>query len=189
MPHYIFPSEFIFWSKNALHEKHKDALLPKIYANLEATKDKQKGIWLSEVNTEYFDRDTPIQKYMDLITDAIYPALDAMFKEIPNIRHPATSKVHNIWYNQYEPTGNSGQEVHTHPESDYSGVYFLELVEKNTTMFYSHLASVGKTTNSLKETDFIEEGDILIFPSALMHYVLPPKKQRVTVAFNITCAF
>lgn len=189
MSHYVFPSEFIFWSKNALHEKHKADLLPKIYANLEATENKQRGTWLCNVNTEYFDRANSSQKYIGLITEALYPALDLMFKEVQYLRHPTVSTIHEIWYNQYDTTGDTGQEVHTHPESNYSGVYFLELSEPNATVFYSQVTAVNKTASPSKETKFIKEGDILLFPSNLSHYVLPSKNQRTTIAFNINCSF
>jgi hypothetical protein len=112
-----------------------------------------------------------------------------MFKEVQNLRQPTISTVHEIWYNQYDATGDTGQEVHTHPESNYSGVYFLELSEPNATVFYSQVTAVNKTANPSKETKFIEEGDILLFPSNLSHYVLPSKNQRTTIAFNINCGF
>jgi hypothetical protein len=189
MPSYIFPVEFLVWGKNPFHQKHKEALLPAVRRMLNTTKDKQKGSWLCEVNTEFFDRAKGVAKYVDLITDAIYPALDAMFDEVPNLKKPTTSVVRDIWYNHYSAASQNGQEVHTHTECAYSGVYFLDLSEPNKTVFFSHLASISGTTPSHKTTDFIEEGDILIFPSTLMHYVMPAERSRTTIAFNIECQY
>lgn len=189
MAHYVIPSEFLFWSANPHHEQHKRALLPKIQASLPQTDGQQKGAWFCDVNTEFFVDVQDTTKYTDLITEAIYPALDAMFAEVKNLRLPHSSAVNRIWYNHYSGSGRSGQEVHTHTACSYSGVYFLELYEPNTTMFYSHSAAVNEVTLATKTTEFIKEGDILLFPATLMHYVLPPSQPRSTVAFNIVCSY
>jgi hypothetical protein len=189
MPHYVVPSEFLFWTKNKKHQEHKAALLELIYKNLDNTKGLQKNLWFCDVNTEFFSKDSCAAKYINLVVDGVYPALDGMFSEVPSIRKPKSSVVRDVWYNHYDPLTNSGQEVHTHTTCSYSGIYFLELSEPNTTMFFSHLASVNEVTPATKTTEFIEEGDILLFPSTMMHYVLPAKQHRTTIAFNIVCNY
>jgi hypothetical protein len=164
--------------------------MPVIEANLVKTKDMQKTEWLCDVNTEFFCRDQDVAEYLPLINQAIYPALDVMFTELRELCKPVASQVKKIWYNHYDPEVSNGQEVHTHPGSTYSGIYFLSLDEPNTTVFYSNVASThAGLVSPTKKTEFIAEGDILLFPSTLMHYVTPAKKRRTTVAFNITCAY
>ena len=193
MGQFIFPTEFVFWTKNPTHKTNKAQLLQKIAASLEYTKEKQTEHWLCDVNTGFFSYEDDVQKYMRLCTDSIYPALDQMFAEIPHIKTPRSSKITKIWYNHYGPNGVSGQEVHTHVGhgNSYSGIYLLSLLEPNTTVFYSHLASCSMpgAINAAFQTRFAQEGDILLFPSALMHYVLPAKTPRTTIAFNVECTY
>lgn len=193
MGQYIFPTEFVFWVKNHAHKTNKAQLLQKIVASLEHTKEKQAAHWLCDVNTEFFSCEADVQKYMQLCTSSIYPALDQMFAEIPHIKTPRSSQISKIWYNHYDSNGVSGQEVHTHAGygDSYSGIYLLSLSEPNTTVFYSHLASCSMSgaVDSVFQTSFAQEGDILLFPSTLMHYVLPSKTPRTTIAFNVKCAY
>lgn len=190
MGQYVFPVEFLFWTKNQAHAQHKQLLLSEIRNNLALTKDMQKGKWFCDVNTEFFACERGIEKYLPLVSEAIYPALDEMFEGIPNLARPTKSKVTKIWYNHYEPKVDNGQEVHMHDSSGYSGIYFLELSEPNTSVFYSHLASMNHTAASPSfKADFAQEGDILLFPSSLLHYVLPSTCPRTTVAFNIKCDY
>lgn len=190
MPAYVYPTEFLFWAANPKHKEHKDLLWLNIKNNLSATKDMQKGNWLCDVNTDFFCEAQDVSKYIPLINNAIYPAIDAMFAELSTLCKPATSIIKKIWYNHYDPIVSNCQEVHTHPGSTYSGVYFLHLEEPNTTVFYSSVAATNAgLVTPAKQTEFTVEGDVLLFPSSLLHYVTPAKKQRVTIAFNIDCAY
>jgi predicted 2-oxoglutarate/Fe(II)-dependent dioxygenase YbiX len=183
-----FLTDFVFWDSVPNHHQNKDILLPLIMQNLEKTQGKQKGKWRCEVNTEFFDSLENHQKYIDLIVSCIYPALDNMLKEIPMIT-PKTSKVVSIWYNYYEK--GSTQEVHTHTskECTFSGVYILKTNEINKTVFYSYGSSLIKYSNASKQLKEAKEGDIILFPSHLLHYVLPCESERITIAFNIDCEF
>lgn len=188
MGHHIFPLEFVFWTKNPKHEIHKQQLLPKIKEGLGETHGKQVDKWLCDVNTEFFNNNAGFEKYLPFIMDAAYPALDQMFAEIPNITTPSSSKITEIWYNHYGLSGGSGQEVHSHGCAGYSGIYLLELTEPNTTIFYSYLAGLSNVAASATfKTEFASEGDILLFPSSMLHYVVPTKNARTTVAFNVNC--
>jgi hypothetical protein len=186
MSHYIFPTDFIFWTKAKNHEANK-ADLEKIVKNrLEETVGAQSKNWLCSVNTEFFNQDN-IGKYTDLVLAEIYPALDELFAEVSTLKAPKVSTVDNIWYNHYSIGEN--QEVHTHFGAALSGIYFLELNETNNTVFYSYSASMSHFSEPAKKTEFIKEGDIVLFPSHLLHYVLPSTKERTTIAFNIKCEF
>lgn len=189
MSQYVFPMEFLFWTKNPEHGKHKRHLVEQVESTLHQTKDQHAGKWVCSVNTEYFSKSAVSEKYLDLISQAIYPALDEMFSSVANLRLPFQSRVTKIWYNHYEPSASAGQEAHMHADSNFSGIYFLSLQEPNTTMFYSPTAASNPITACTKHSLFVEEGDILLFPSTLTHYVLPSVAPRTTVAFNVRCNY
>lgn len=185
--HHIFPSDFIFWVKAKNHLANKNFLYETIMNSLDKTKDKHIGHWRCNVNTEFFAGSSTYSKYINLIVNDVYPALDCMFSELP-IRTPKHSAVKNIWYNYYVEGHN--QEVHNHvPNCNLSGIYLLHLEEKNKTVFYSYNSSICGFLEPNKQLVEAEEGDIIIFPSSLLHYVLPCEKPRATIAFNIECTW
>jgi hypothetical protein len=185
--HYLYPADFIFWAPVTNHKNIKQELLPIIKENLINTEKAQLNKWLCDVNTEFFSKDNKYIKYINLIVDEIYPALDKLFTEI-NLKIPKTSKVTSIWYNHY--SNSQGQEVHSHigNGSTISGIYLLNLEEENKTVFYSSAADYS-LCNPVKATENINEGNIILFPSHLLHYALPCEKERVTIAFNIECKY
>lgn len=188
----IFYNEFIYKTSAIHHERIKTSLLPKIESSLGSTKDNQVDKWFCDVNTEFFTKTPDTSKYIELITSEIYPAVDRMFSHMPQLNIPKTSSLTHIWYNRYE--SNNTQEVHSHAKGTstnpvISGVYILELNERNPLVFFSQLASSNRLINDAIRMDDAKEGDILLFPSAMPHYVLPCKTTRTTIAFNITCSF
>lgn len=185
---HLFITDFVFWDTVAQHESLKAELLAQIEQLLPNTKDRHLDNWFCDVNTEYFEQSHKHGKYFNLITQAIYPAVDKLFEELP-LTQPEESIVTHIWYNRYEH-GNF-QEVHRHLEYgvSLSGIYLLELQEENRTVFFSHTASGSSLFPAEKRLVEAKEGDIIIFPSHLLHYVLPCERRRTTVAFNISCKF
>jgi hypothetical protein len=186
MSHYIFPVDWIFWTKAKHHESNKKHLSQVINNKLNLTKEDTKSNWDCSSNTEYF-KQFDSGTYLEIISHEIYPALDEMFTEIDSLIKPQTSIVTDIWYNRYEK--GQKHEVHGHPSSDISGIYLLDLNEENTTVFFSFGASVTKTVDPTYRTNKLQEGDIILFPSHLLHYVLPSLDTRTTIAFNINCEF
>jgi len=185
--HYLYPANFIFWTSVTNHKNIKQELLPIIKKNLIKTEKAQLNNWLCDVNTEFFSEDNKYIKYINLIVDEIYPALDKMFSEI-DLKTPKTSKVTSIWYNHYNTS--QGQEVHSHigEGATISGIYLLNLEEENKTVFYSPTADY-LLCSPVKTTKNIDEGNIILFPSHLLHYALPCEKERTTIAFNIECKY
>ena len=110
-----------------------------------------------------------------------------LFSEVNNLKTPRQSTVTEIWYNYYNTL--QGQEVHNHSGSSLSGIYLLHLQEENKTVFYSHSSTNSILCNETKKTTEIQEGNIMLFPSHLAHYVLPCNKKRITIAFNIKVDF
>jgi hypothetical protein len=184
MAQYVFPTEFVFHTKNTLHEQHKADLLPQIVKNLSNTDG---PLSYCNVNTEYHYRtnEENQKKYFDLIHQSILPSIDLMYSEIKGLRRISNPMVTNIWYNYYSASEIGWQNIHAHYEGKYSGLYILTLDGSNTTMFFSQLASIHGLTDPDLTTDFAAEGDILLFPSSLCHYTLPTKQERIAISFDI----
>jgi|TARA_B110000977_G_C10921121_1_gene433141 hypothetical protein len=81
--------------------------------------------------------------------------------------------IDNGWFQQYKNCDEHGW--HNHPKCQFSNVYYLELPDKNmTTEFYD-----GQEIEA-------SEGDILTFPSYLIHRSKPnlTNKRKTIIAFN-----
>ena len=100
----------------------------------------------------------------------------------------------NYWVNiNYQHSYNN---VHTHPGCWYSGVFYLKVPEETrgsgALQFLSgqakHMSDF--THCSKRDADnFVvdpKEGDLLLFPSAMLHYVEPNEVDfdRISIAFN-----
>jgi hypothetical protein len=183
---HIFCNDFVFWTPALCHEELKKTLLPAIETRLPITENQNQ--WICKMNTEFFSRHEDQAKYIDLIEQSIYPALDQLFVEMPDLNKPQSSNVTDIWYNHYAP--GHFQEVHTHTSRlDLSGIYILKLEEQNKTVFYSYPTANNRLSHAVKQTTEVKEGDIMLFPAELLHYVLPCEKDRITVSFNVDFVF
>jgi uncharacterized protein (TIGR02466 family) len=190
-------SPFIFWTKVKEHEEIKKELKEKILKESENFKYynsplKERKIsankWNCEVITSYFHRED-VKKFFTekIITSIIENPLDELFEDkhlFPN--KPGNITISEIWFNVYKP--GYSQELHAHSGSSLSGIYLLELNEPNTTMFFNNnsgykykICDVG----SVFPTSHIEEGNIIFFPSELVHSVNKCVKDRITISFNL----
>ena len=81
-------------------------------------------------------------------------------------------KIHNAWFVQYKK--NDKHAWHTHPESNLSAVYYLELPKKEL---------VTEFKNKKVKT---EEGDVLIFPSYMLHRspINKSNERKTVISFN-----
>ena len=100
----------------------------------------------------------------------------------------------NYWVNiNYQHSYNN---VHTHPGCWYSGVFYLKFQMKLEVLVYYNLLS-GQSKHmsdfthcSRRDADnFVVdpvEGDLFLFPSAMLHYVEPNEVDfdRISIAFN-----
>jgi hypothetical protein len=93
-----------------------------------------------------------------------------------NLYKPVDVKflLHNYWFHIYEK--NSGFGWHTHGESNFSGVYYISLPEKKYKTEFLH-AEIP-----------IQEGNLIIFPSFLLHRspVNMSNKEKVIISFNFS---
>lgn len=98
---------------------------------------------------------------------------------------PQNAELTSIWWNHYSPGDYA--RPHNHTRSDFSGVYIVLMNEMNKTMFHSFGTSYNLPWNT--ETfvaNKITEGQVMIFPSSLIHSVEPCEQERVIVSFNLS---
>jgi len=77
----------------------------------------------------------------------------------------AQPEILSCWFQQYEES--EYHTWHNHGRCSYSAVYFLELADANmATEFITPYSAPG---HSLVEQFIVREGDIVIFPSGLVH--------------------
>jgi len=147
-----------------------------------------------EENDDFIDQNTLIMLKQD-----IKKCVDKLFRKI-NV----TSDYYfeDFWYNIYYK--DHGQEPHDHLPSNinsnisyWSGIYYAKNASPTTfirnDLFKNSLNFFNNDRNKLKKyfNDIfpsVKEGDILLFPSYLIHAVPIIKKDnymRVTFAFNI----
>lgn len=108
--------------------------------------------------------------------------------------------IKRIWYNVY--TNGEYQEEHDHlsgpfNQSHFSCIHFLSFnsEEHHSPVFCDPLSQLRNLSLEFESNDYrkkyipkIEEGDLLMFPSYLNHFVPPCKKTnypRITISFNI----
>jgi co-chaperonin GroES (HSP10) len=95
-------------------------------------------------------------------------------------------KIEDIWTVKYE-TGDF-HSIHNHSKSNISGILYFDYDEKEHTPTNILVGenSITKVTDVV--TPSVVEGDIILFPSNMMHFTLPNKsnKVRTVVSFDIS---
>lgn len=149
--------------------------------------------WHSSGNL--FDGDAPaVARLRALAVDAIYQATEAVSKEVD----PRDLRLKLFgWMNANPPGGFNAP--HTHPGAHWSGVYYVSqpAVETGTSGMIEFLDPRSDLPNwrILKAKPFRskrrirpEAGEIVLFPSYLLHWVYPneTEEERITIAFNAT---
>lgn len=102
--------------------------------------------------------------------------------------------INDIWYNVY--TKNMYQEKHSHVNSLFSGIYFLKFNQyiHSAPVFYNNFFWKDYHQDCFSDiklfsfTPQIKKGDLIIFPSNMIHEVKPQLNDdpRITIAFNTT---
>jgi hypothetical protein len=188
----IFPCNFVYYTKIKNHEKIKEKYLPRILCDHEINGEfyKNKNTWNCDTSTSFF---APYENNAHLFDEQFYEEviwepLRTLIGELDNLvnfyTQPEKLALADIWYNIYDK--GQFQECHDHAKTNFSGIYLLDLNEENKTMFYQHGAMSVYTDNFYSyNTKHIEEGNVIIFPSNLLHSVNPCESGRITISFNI----
>lgn len=202
--HFNFPHNFVYWKEVENHSKWKEKYLTTIQ-EISAEWGSHPHFY-SDFKSSFNDfDDTNINHIMmhdkDFISDVIWNPFDTMIQEEFFIfDKPYQSMVHELWFNLYEP--GQFQEVHDHNgffykenktyyANNYSGIYILQSDEPNKTVFYQPGPNPGAKVSGAAnyKTEHLQEGMVIIFPSNLLHYVMPCEKPRATVAFNLVSMY
>ena len=194
----IFPIT-VFKTKILTNKKLKNILSPKIIKNSDLLTIPED--WTTNNIKTSFDREPEgfeiLQEgspYRELLMKEYISSLEDVFDKEFNFF------VRNIWYNYYGD--GEYQEEHDHlgnpfHQSHFSLIHFLSFNKEEHTPpeFRDPLAqlrclSLELDSNKCGEiyVPDVEEGDLLMFPSYLLHRVLPCKKTdypRITISFNI----
>ena len=128
--------------------------------------------------TDFFsDRDPAPEYYMLFAENA-----QEYFNELLNYYCMEDSEVESCWYQQYIKKDTHGW--HIHPHSNVSFVYNLELENsQSSTEFYD------RKTKKIVQLD-VNEGDIVTFPSNIIHRSAPLKGKRKTIiSVNVSFEF
>lgn len=143
-------------SKFKDHKKLKSDLLNLI-------KDTEKGKPLTHIkNTvskcDYDWSQDPDRKYLKLLLPNLEKHLNSAIKEIGFSKY----NILNIWYQQY--ILNDIHDWHVHSTCNFTCVYYLEYPENSPKTEWIDPISLNKIENFK-----VKEGDILIFPSLVLH--------------------
>lgn len=155
--------------------------------NDEGIKNSNINGWHSKTNMHL------LSEYKPLV-DIINHTSNKLFKK-ENIK--GNPIIGNMWAN-INPK-ESYNLVHSHANSIYSGVYYIKTPENCGDLIledprpFSHFQKIPRIDNNEKAQNFKSvnykpiEGRIIIFPSALMHYVGTNLSDdiRISVSFNI----
>ena len=164
-----------------------------IRAESEGVKKSNRGGWHSEGNL--FDRQTPCIKVLRaLAKEAIEDATRSVGAKVD----PASLRLKLFGWMNSSP-GGGYNAPHTHPGAHWSGVYYVsqpEVEEGNSGMIefldprtdLPNWRLLKAPAFKLKKKLRPMPGDIILFPSYLVHWVYPNEtdEERVTIAFNAT---
>jgi hypothetical protein len=207
MPHYQFPTNYVYWENIKEHDDLKAKYMP-IINEIERRKDTplKNPFNFCDINVTSFSEKNTFLSSND-IDKIIWKPLDNFIEEI-NSNYQCkiqvkNSVVYSYWFNTYKI--GDFQEFHDHHggreliNNEYhypifSGIYILNDDTKSSSIMFKTPSTLPVPFSDLsnshyfytnKESD-IKEGSVVIFPSQLEHMVKKCiKSGRRTIAFNI----
>ncbi len=167
------------------------------YENLRATDDgvskSNRNGWHSKGNL--FDNDAPaFQKVRSAAKESVLEVTRKVSSKID----PETLNLKLFAWMNANPTGGYNAP-HTHPGAHWSGVYYvsqpdietgssgmIEFIDPRAEL--SHWKILESSAFRMKRTIRPSAGELIIFPSYLLHWVHPNEsdQERITIAFNGT---
>tara|TARA_R110001606_G_scaffold369627_1_gene525775 strand:- start:68 stop:691 length:624 start_codon:yes stop_codon:yes gene_type:complete len=206
MPNVKFPSHYVYWTQVKDHENIKSKLLPIIH-NLISNNNYDNPFKQNCNMTTNFSEKTDFLDN-EMKEKIIWACLREMILEtncFPSIK-PSDAIIKDYWFNVYKK--GDFQEMHQHVALPHimngkmyhdtlSVVYILNSEEEDNSTIFKLTGTNIPYVPMLQECEFdtgsvkeIKEGTLLIFSNQLNHSVRPIKKSgRITIAFNISCAF
>jgi len=179
-----FRPEFVFYTSVINHSIHKKFILDSIADEVQSRINEVSTVQETYHTISSRGTNKQLEYSQQFIQDVIDNPLRKMYKEI-NLKEQIDSAIiTDAWWNYYHP--GKSTEPHTHLQTDFSGIYIVKLEEKNTTRFYRHGNSgTFSLFEQYYDTSHITEGNVIIFPSSLLHWVLPTQKERCSFSFSV----
>lgn len=176
------------------HERLNAALLEEITARKKKDKDisnRNRRGWQSE--HDFFERKEPAHAELaGLVRKLLVDALKAVSREIKADKLDFSM---NGWVNVNPPGGYIGP--HAHPNGLISGSYYVSVPNDQGpggSIEFIAPHPVGYMSGWIKAPMLVDKirvhpkpGEALLFPSQLLHWVVPndSDRDRVTIAFNL----
>jgi len=138
---------------------------------------------LDDMESDFFDNNKKqkLPHYYPVVKEALDPILEEFQQE-----YPLPIKIINMWYQTTHSCQMHG--VHNHGPIGVSAVLYVnfnELIHKPTTFFSPFPDYING--ESMEFTPDAREGDVIFFPSFLLHQQEPNRSEvpRTIVSFNI----
>lgn len=183
----LFPGPFLYRTKVKNHGNIKRVLWEWIQDDKESQFYDLSFPWdnrgANDPSSAFMDHLHDLDFIKNIVFDPIADCVDDLPFEMPGL-----SNIHlsDIWYTYYE-RGNC-HHPHVHPRSTFSAIYLYHLEENNKTVFFGN-GSNQPYQDFMHSTSYAKEGEIIIFPSELYHYVEPAITDRITISYNVQCEF
>lgn len=165
----------------------------RLRAESDGVQKSNRGGWHSAGNL--FDDDAPAFRTLrDYAEDAVWAVMDRAASKAK--RADLSVKIF-AWMNANPPGGFNAP--HTHPGAHWSGVYYvaqpeveegasgmIEFLDPRTDLPHWRLLEIKAFRPKFRVRP--KPGELIIFPSYLMHWVYPNEsdEERVSIAFNAT---
>ncbi len=137
--------------------------------------------------SEPFLYDVPsFEKYSPIIWAILKPYFDQVVENIIDHGFSVHLTLSNLWVNINHP--GSYNIEHTHPHSVYSGVLWIKSPEYSGNLVLQHPSKHNVYATTFTNYEIVpEEGKVVIFPSHVIHSVLPNEsdEDRISLSFNI----
>ena len=153
----------------------------------------EKECWTDECFTDYYKnirRQDKRAPYTDQFIDILKPELNGFVNKVQHTpinryNFDLGMKINNLWAQRYST--QHFMPPHTHEPSGFSAVLYAEFDkrEHQATKFWAPFKNTVDAMDYRYDPQ-VNEGDILFFPSFLIHYAEPNKstKQRTIFSFN-----
>tara|TARA_Y100001972_G_scaffold98394_1_gene121780 strand:+ start:1030 stop:1521 length:492 start_codon:yes stop_codon:yes gene_type:complete len=155
---------YIFKTKVESHQEIKEKLLEQIN---QIPNNPMRSEGQNIIHTDWNLPREMHREYAKLFIETVTPHIHKMVDEF----QVQEAKIDNFWFQTYGENGK--HSWHTHPQTNYANVYFLECPEGYSTQFKNF-------------QEICEEGDIISFPAFLPHCSPPIEKgcKKTVIAFN-----
>ncbi len=188
------PSAFIYKCSVPEHEEIKSRLLPKIIKTSEDKEGDPDWGWAANDTSPTRSNWGAKERFFDYFTEAdintvIWQPIREMLRDGLNLgKIPDNFSLKSIWWNRYPPGASAPAHVH---DGSLAGVYLLEQ-DETCPLNFLYVNPFSLHPNGGGEIQFApdaKEGDVLLFPARLVHWVAPTKKHRASVSFNLNPSF